>query len=67
MLVQSKRRIVFMNSPSSESTNRSSNGCNKRLLLSQGSAGLETSHGVVCNPECWAEDAGCHCGFGLRS
>lgn len=47
-------------SPSPKSANRPPNGCDKRLLLSQRSAGLETAAAIVDRPERWAEDARGH-------
>lgn len=47
-------------SPSPESADRPSNRCNKRLLLSQCCAGLETAGGNVGGPERGAKDTGSH-------
>jgi hypothetical protein len=55
------QKSEISNSPSTESANRPPNWCNKRLLLSQRSAGLKSAHAVVRSPERWAEDTGCHC------
>lgn len=52
--------VIKRDSPSPESANRPPNGCDKRLLLSQRGAGLETAAAIVDHPERWAEDARCH-------